>query len=276
MKTIATSVIVGLIVVTASLWMFQRRLMYFPAQHLGVVPTSVEEVTYTTDDGVRLSAWFLPADSQPIGTVIVFNGNAGNRADRFPVGESLRARGLSVLLVDYRGYGGNPGSPSQAGLEADARAALAYVRSRPDVDPDRVIYFGESLGSGVAVGLAVTDPPAALVLRSPFTSMADVAAVHYPVMGFLVRDRYPNLETIPQVDAPLMVVAGSADRIVPAEQSRKLFEAALRPVRYLEQEGADHNDWELASGDQMVNEVVRFLIDELAGRSQARETDERP
>jgi uncharacterized protein len=267
MKTIATSVIVGLIVVTASLWMFQRRLMYFPGQHLGVVPTSVEEVSYTTDDGVRLSAWFLPADSQPIGTVIVFNGNAGNRADRFPVGEALRARGLSVLLVDYRGYGGNPGSPSQAGLEADARAALAYVQSRPDVDPDRVIYFGESLGSGVAVTLAVTDPPAALVLRSPFTSMADVAAVHYPVMGFLVRDRYPNLETIPQVDVPLMVVAGSADRIVPAEQSRKLFEAALRPVRYLELEGADHNDWELASGDQMVDEVVRFLIDELAGRS---------
>jgi uncharacterized protein len=266
MKAIATTVIVGLLVAAVALWMFQRRLMYFPSQHLGALPASVEEVTYSTADNLSLNAWFLPTESQPIGTVILFNGNAGNRADRWPLGEALRMNGFSVLLVDYRGYGGNPGSPSQTGLNADALAALAYVRSRPDVDGDRVVYFGESLGSGVAIQLAVTDPPAALVLRSPFTSMADVAAVHYPIASFLLRDRYPSLESIPEIDAPLMVVAGSADRIVPVEQSRTLFEAALHPGQYLELQGVDHNDWALVAGDQMVDEVVSFLMGKLAAR----------
>ncbi len=263
MKTTVTIVIVGLLVATFALWMFQRRLMYFPAQHLGDLPASVEEVTYSTADQLSLKGWFLPTESQPIGTVVLFNGNAGNRADRWPLGEALRTRGFSVLLVDYRGYGGNPGRPTQTGLDADARAALEYVRSRPDVDPDRIVYFGESLGSGVAIGLAVTDPPAALVLRSPFTSMSDVAAVHYSIMSLLLRDRYPSLERIPRVDAPVMVVAGSADRIVPVVQSRALFEAARHPGQYLEIQGADHNDWALLAGEKMVDAVVRFLIDAL-------------
>ncbi len=263
MKSIVTTVIVGVLIAALALWMFQRRLMYFPTQHLGDLPPSVEEVAYSTADQLNMKAWFLATESQPVGTVIVFNGNAGNRADRWPLGEALRTSGFSVLLVDYRGYGANPGSPSQAGLDSDALAALEYVRSRPDVDADRIVYFGESLGSGVAIRLAVTDPPAALVLRSPFTSMADVAAVHYSIMSFLLRDRYPSLEKIPEVDAPVMVVAGSTDSIVPVEQSRTLFEAALQPGRYLELQGADHNDWALVAGDQMVGEVVSFLIDAL-------------
>lgn len=263
MKTIATTVIVGLLVATLALWMFQRRLMYFPTQHLGDLPAGVEEVAFSTADHLSLKAWFLPTESQPVATVVFFNGNAGNRADRWPLGEALRTNGFSVLLVDYRGYGGNPGSPSETGLDADALAALEYVRSRPDVDADRIVYFGESLGSGVAIRLAVTDPPAALVLRSPFTSMTDVAAVHYSIASLLLRDRYPSLEKVPEVEAPVMVVAGSADRIVPVEQSRTLFEATLHTGRYLELPGADHNDWALVAGDQMVGEVVSFLIDTL-------------
>ena len=263
MKSIVTTVIVGVLIAVLTLWMFQRRLMYFPTQNLGDLPPSVEEVAYSTADQLSMRAWFLPTESQPVGTVVVFNGNAGNRADRWPLGEALRTSGFSVLLVDYRGYGGNPGSPSQPGLYADALAALEYVRSRPDVDPDRIIYFGESLGSGVAIQLAVTDPPAALVLRSPFTSMADVAAVHYSILSLALKDRYPSLEKIPEVDAPVMIVAGSADGIVPVEQSRTVFEAARHPGQYLELQGADHNDWALVAGDEMVGQVVRFLIETL-------------
>jgi fermentation-respiration switch protein FrsA (DUF1100 family) len=108
--------------------------------------------------------------------VLVFNGNGGNRAHRAPLAAALSRSGLAVLLFDYRGYGGNPGAPTEPGLLADARAARAYLASRPGVDPGRLVYLGESLGAAVAVALAVEVPPLALVLRSPFTSLATWAA----------------------------------------------------------------------------------------------------
>ena len=142
--------------------------------------------------------------------------------------------GLSVLLFDYRGYGGNPGRPSEDGLAADARAAQAWLAAQPDVDPDRIAYFGESLGAAVAVGLAVQRPPAALVLRSPFTSLADVGAVHYPWLPVrrLLLDRYPSIERIASVHAPVLVIAGDRDDIVPAALSKRLYDAAAEPKRY--------------------------------------------
>ena len=126
--------------------------------------------------------------------------------------------GLAVLLFDYRGYGGNPGHPTEEGLAADARAALGYLAGRPEVDPERVIYFGESLGAAVALRLATERPPAALVLRSPFASLAEVGRRHYPVLpvSLLLRDRYDSAALAGRLDAPLLVVAGGRDQIVPA------------------------------------------------------------
>ncbi len=146
---------------------------------------------------------------------------------------ALNRMGLSVLLFDYRGYGGNPGRPSEEGLAADARAAQAWLAAQPEVDPDRIAYFGESLGAAVAVGLAVQRPPAALVLRSPFTSLADVGAVHYPWLPVrrLLLDRYPSIERIASVHAPLLVIAGDRDDIVPLSLSRRLYDAAAEPKR---------------------------------------------
>ena len=247
------------------IWVSQRRLIYFPSQAIPEpvdVALGIEEVTYATEDGLTLSAWFLPGvGEERQGTVVVFNGNAGNRADRLPLGRALADRGYAVLLVDYRGYGGNPGSPSESGLAADARAAVAYLQSRSDVDTDRLTYFGESLGAAVALGLAEERPPAALVLRSPFTSLPDIGSVHYPWLptSLLLWDRYPNLERISGIDVPVMITAGSDDTIVPVDQSRELFAAAAGPKRLIVIDGADHNDFDLTAGEQMVNEVVEFL-----------------
>lgn len=263
-RTTLISLLVVTFVLLALVWTFQRRLIYFPAALTPTtVPSEVETVSYTTEDGLTLGAWYLAARGETHGTVIVFNGNAGNRAGRQPLGEGLRAGGFSVLLTDYRGYGGNPGRPTEEGLAADARAALAYVRDRPDTVPDAIFYFGESLGAAVAIGLAHDDPPAALVLRSPFTSLADIAATHYPLLpaSVLLRDRYPNVELIAAIDVPLMVVAGTLDQIVPIHQSRQILEAAAGSARLLEIEDADHNDAELAAGDRMIAEVVGFLVE---------------
>jgi fermentation-respiration switch protein FrsA (DUF1100 family) len=146
-------------------------------------------------------------------------------------------------------------------LAADARAAQAWLAEQPEVDSDRIAYFGESLGAAVAVGLAVQQPPAALVLRSPFTSLADVGAVHYPWLPirWLLLDRYPSIERIASVRAPLLVIAGDRDDIVPLSLSRQLYDAAVEPKRYVLVRGAGHNDPELLDGRQMLAEIEGFL-----------------
>jgi hypothetical protein len=263
-RTFAVAVVlVGAILL--GFWLTQRRMMYFPS---GAVPppsqvglARAESVSIATDDGLTLGGWFVPAGRAGAATVIVFNGNAGNRSYRSDLALSLAAEGLAVLLFDYRGFGGNPGAPTEEGLARDANAARRYVLSRRDVDAARLVYFGESLGSGVAVRLAVEHPPSALILRSPFTSFADVGRFHYPVLPvrWLIRDRYPSIDRIEQIRSPLLIVAGENDTIVPASLSRRLFDAALEPKRLVVIRGADHNDAALAAGEPLVAAVTAFL-----------------
>jgi fermentation-respiration switch protein FrsA (DUF1100 family) len=257
---------VGLSLVLILFWSLQRRLIYMP---FGDVPTpavaglaNAVEVTFPTEDGLTLNGWFVPAASPATGdAIIVFNGNAGNRAYRADIAAAFAREGIAVLLFDYRGYGGNPGSPSERGLVMDARAARRYLLSRPGIDPQRIAYFGESLGSGVAVGLAREQTPRALILRSPFTSLADTARYHYPFLPvkWLLADRFASIDAIAAIDAPLLVIAAAHDSIVPSAQSRRLFDAARDPKRLLIVEGVDHNDLELASGPRVIAAVKDLL-----------------
>jgi hypothetical protein len=247
------------------LWSVQRRLIYFP---FGVVPSpdeaglpQAQNVTFMTADGLTLAGWFVPANESRV-TVLFLGGNGGNRAMRAPLAARLAGRGIATLLVDYRGYGGNPGRPSEEGLARDARAARRYLGGRPDVDPARIVYFGESLGTAVAVRLAAEQPPMALILRSPFTSLADVGRYHYPFLPvrLLLRDRFASLERIPLVKSPTLVIAGRDDSIVPAPLSEQLFAAApASPKQLLIVENADHNDYELLAGPRVIDAVVDFL-----------------
>lgn len=254
----------AMVATLALLWVFQRSLIYLPSQAVPDPPTGVEEVSFTTDDGLTLRAWFIGSD-QSRGAVVILNGNAGNRSHRLPLGEALAAAGYSVLLADYRGFGGNPGSPTEDGLALDARTALGYLRDRVGNDP--VIYFGESLGAGVAIGLALEQPPDALILRSPFSSLPEIAAVHYWWLpsSLLLRDRYPNLERIGDIESPLLVIVGSEDGIVPPDQSLALYDEANAPKRLLTVDGASHNDVALLDGEEMVSGMVEFLDETLGG-----------
>ena len=250
-----------IVVVLGMFWTLQRSLIYLPqGQPTGSAAAAVaraEDVVLTTVDGLALGAWYVPAQAgHP--TVLVANGNAGHRGLRAPLATALAQHGLGVLLFDYRGYAGNPGSPSEEGLLDDARAARAFLVEQAGIPPEALIYFGESLGAGVATGLAKEHPPAALVLRSPFTSLADVGRVHYPFLPVrtLLRDRYPVLETMPRIDVPIVVVLGTSDSIIPPEQSRAVAAAAPRLWRLVEVPSADHNDLVLLSGRQLVEAVV--------------------
>lgn len=264
-------VVVVLVVLTAGLWLLQRRLIYFPdrsavppAAH--VIP-GAQDITLRTTDGLRLGAWLVPP---PSGTrdlrmaVLVAPGNAGNRLVRAPLATALAGHGLTVLLLDYRGYGGNPGNPSEQGLASDVRAAREHLLQQAHFPAERILYYGESLGAAVATALAVEHPPAGLVLRSPFTDLPAVGQHHYPLLPvwLLARDRFPVADLLPRVGAPTVVVYGTADSIVPPAQSRAVAGRAAGPIRLVAVDGADHNDTSLLAGEQLIDAVV-----ELANRA---------
>jgi uncharacterized protein len=273
-------VAVAAAVVLSLLYVTQRRLIYFPGS-IGpgaeLLPRGAEEKELRTADGLRLAAWFLPVatrsgpagDRTPGPAVLICNGNAGDRSHRLPLAEALTERGYAVLLFDYRGFAGNPGTPTEAGLRADARAAVDALAAQPEVDPERIAYFGESLGSAVAGGLATERPPAALVLRSPPSSLADVGRRHYPflpIVDALLFDRYPLAEQLRAVRVPLLVLVTERDEIVPADLSHRVFDAAAGPKRYVPLVASHHNDPALFAGDEMLAAVTSFLDTWLTGQ----------
>ncbi len=255
------------VALTGVLWLIQRRLIYLPTGHVPPIESVLpgwDEVAVSTSDGLTLAAWWSePDEDAPV--VMVLPGNAGNRADRATLGAALAGRGLGVLLVEYRGYGGNPGAPGEEELARDAGAAADLIAVL--APGHQLVYFGESLGAAVAIELATRRPPVALILRSPFTSLAAVGAEHYPFLPvrLLLRDRFPSDERITDVGAAVLVIAGSADSIVPVSQSRTIYELARGPSELLIVDGADHNDPELAGGPIVVETIARFIAEVTAG-----------
>ena len=271
-------------VALALLYTAQRSLIYFPGSARPSeesLPPESEVIELHTADGLRLMGWFLPAagrqsvrDGEPTPgpAVLICNGNAGDRSHRLPLAKALTARGYAVLLFDYRGYAGNPGSPSEFGLRADARAAVEALAARPEVDPERIVYFGESLGAAVAGALSTERPPAALVMRSPPPSLAEVGRYHYPflpIVDQLLLDRYPLAEQIRAIAVPVLVLVTERDQTVPAALSRRVFDAASQPKRYVPISASHHNDPAFLAGEEMLAAVTAFLDEWLASPTAA-------
>ena len=265
--SVVVLVLVG--VVMAVLWSLQRQLIYFPdpaaVPPAGDVVEGARDVTLRTEDGLELGAWFVPASARPPGrppggpmAVLVAPGNGGNRSSRADLAEELSRRGLAVLLMDYRGYGGNPGSPSEEGLAADALAATDALEEL-GFPPERTIYFGESLGSGVVAALQATRPPAGVVLRSPFTELADVGTHHYPLLPvrLLLRDRFPVREHLSSSKVPVTVIYGNRDSVVPSALSEQVADSAGNLFARVVIEGADHND-PVMFGPRVADAVARL------------------
>ncbi len=253
---IRVAIVVAVVVAMALalLWWGQRRLIYFPDGTAPAPDPRAEEVAVQTADGLRLTGSLVRPTGRDRGVaVLVTHGNGGHRGDRLPLARALGDAGFTVLVAGYRGYGGNPGSPSENGLMEDARAALGYL-GRAGFSPGRTVYYGESLGTAVAARLAAEHAPGALVLRSPFPDLAAVARHHYPVLPVraLLRDRFPTTGPLAAVTAPVTVVYGDADTVVPPELSRAVSDRA----RYVRLPGADHNDAALTHGPDVVAAVV--------------------
>lgn len=259
----------GVSVLLGGLWLLQRSLIFFPDSspppEVAQALPGGHQVRISTSDGLELAAWYVPASEPEHQTVLAAPGNAGNRAARAGLGTSMAAAGYGVLLMDYRGYGGNPGSPTEAGLARDVRAGLNFLTTEAGLAPDELIYFGESIGGAVVTELAGEHTPAGLVLRSPFTSLADAGRAAYRVpVGWLLRDEFDVQAGVEHLRSPVAVIYGESDSIVPPQQSQAVAQAARdagNETIELAVPGADHNDPELAQGPEVVE-----ALDRLAGR----------
>ena len=226
---------------------FQRSLTYFPDTTRPTPAESdvpeLEPVTLETGDGLSLLAWHAPPRATGAPSLVYFHGNAGHIGMRgFKVRAYLNA-GLGVLLTTWRGYSGNPGTPTEDGLYADGRAARAFLRARGCGDAQQILY-GESLGTGVAVHLARESSPAALVLEAPYSSVVDIASGRFPLLpvGPLIADRFDSAAKIGKVAAPVLIVHGERDRTIPVRLARKLFRRAREPKEGVFIPEADHAD----------------------------------
>ncbi len=254
------------------LMIFEERLIFFPLRHphgTWQPPGLTFEDAWTeTADGVSIHGWYVE-HPQPRAIVVFAHGNAGNVTHRNEILRHFRGLGVSALVFDYRGYGRSAGSPNEAGVLADARAARAWLARRAGVPESQIVLAGESLGGGVQVDLAASDGARGLILLNTFDSLPDVAAEIYPwwiPVRLLMRTRLDSASKIGRYDGPLLQVHGTSDSIVPIHCARRLHAAAREPKTWVEVPGGDHNDpW----GHETLSAIDRFL-DELPPVDGAR------
>jgi uncharacterized protein len=247
------------------LWtQLERIFVFFPTPEIIYTPAQMgleyEDVYFTTEDGQQLHGWYVPGNTDV--TLLWFHGNGGNISHRVPEIAQIHHRlGANVFIFDYRGYGRSEGIPSEQGTYRDSRAALACLQGRADVNPQKIVYFGRSLGAAVAVELAAHQPPLGLVLVAPFVSLSDMARILYrlPAIPWLVRGRYNSLTYINSIHRPLLILHGDQDTVVPISQGRKLFGAANEPKQFQVLYGAGHDDTYVAGGAAYWGTLSEFI-----------------
>jgi fermentation-respiration switch protein FrsA (DUF1100 family) len=261
---------VGLYTVSClTLYVFQRRLLYFPdpahytPQQAGLV--GAEEISLATPDGERLVAWYKPAPA-PSPVLLYFHGNGGGlylRRDRI---EALAGAGYGVLILGYRGYSGSTGRPTEKALVADGLLAYDYLTAQ-GVAPSRIVLYGESLGTGIATQVASQRQTSAVILEAPYSSVAAEAKAHFGIfpIDWLLLDRFDSMAHIGRINVPLLIMHGSKDSVIPARSAHALFDAAKEPKEYVEFRHGGHND---LFNFGALEHVRQFLAKHLAGRWQ--------
>jgi uncharacterized protein len=245
LKAIAALAAIMYVGVVAAMYIFQRDLQYVPShdaptpEMMGLADLRVERLP--TSDGEVVELWYAAAAADKP-TILFFHGNAGEMADRAPRLAAYRGAGFGVAFLSYRGYGGSTGAPSEAGFLQDARAAYYWLMLQ-EVPHNRLVVVGESLGTGVAVKLAATVPVGAVVLEAPYASAVEIAAATYPWLPvhLLMKDQFRSIDEIDFVSAPLLILHGTDDRVIPYASGERLFDVANAPKEFITLDGAGHD-----------------------------------
>ncbi len=230
-----------------------------------------DDVIFQTEDGLNLNGWFIPgkkpSPDSDLHTLLWFHGNAGNINRRLDNIKMIYDRvPVNVFIIDYRQYGKSEGKVSEKGTYLDARAALAYLHSRKEINQEKIIFFGRSLGSAVAVELALKEKCRALILETPFTSIKEMGEKLYPFLpvSLLLRTKYDSLAKIENIKVPILIMHGDKDELVPIEHGRKLYEAANEPKEFYTIPGAGHNDTHIVGGEEYFD-VIKNFVNKLEG-----------
>ncbi|KTD18025.1 alpha/beta hydrolase [Legionella jordanis] len=247
-----------LVALTCLFYMFQRHLMYLPAKEVpnpsAFHAQDMQVVNIETSDGLILHSWYKKA-IPPNPTLLYLHGNAGHIGYRMPLVRQFLSAGFGVLLLEYRGYGGNPGRPSEQGLYQDGMAAMSYLEKH-GVSSQHIVVYGESLGTAVATYLAAKYPVCAMVLQSPFTSMSALARYHYPWALIPPWDKFDSLSRINLSRAPLLILHGEQDSITPYAGALLLFQHAHQPKQFSSLPAKGHNDlWDF----DFASKVMTFM-----------------
>ncbi|MFQ5933692.1 MAG: alpha/beta hydrolase [Dehalococcoidia bacterium] len=277
-KALAIVVVILLVAGVLVRWarLLDKHFVFLPEREMvgapGDVGLTFEDVFFSTSDGVTLHGWFVPAESNT--TLLWFHGNAGNISHRIDGILDLHEwLGVNVFIFDYRGYGLSQGKPSEKGTYLDAEAALGYLRGHHATGRgSKIVLFGQSMGSAVAVETAIRHRVHAVILEAPFTSLIGMARSDYPYLPVrlliqLVESRYDSLSKISRVRSPMLISHGDQDAFVPIEMGRKLFDAASEPKRFYTVEGAGHNDMFYVGKGAYFETLRLFIGDPTAGSS---------
>jgi uncharacterized protein len=280
---VAAGIVVALVLtLKIAVLILEPRLTFYPARTYPATPRSLglpfEDVRLRTGDGVVIHGWFIPGSVQTSGTrltLLVFHGNAENIGGGLDLAARARTAGYNLLLVDYRGYGESAGQPTESGLYRDGRAALAYLRTRSDVDASRIVVWGRSIGSAVAVDVASGDAeagasgtagalrPAGVILESPFSSVPDLLrdGGHWLLLGLsrFGTYRFDSAARMPRVVSPVLIIHGTADEIVPMSLGRRLYDLAPGRRTFVPIEGGGHNDLWIFHADEVWGAAKAFL-----------------
>ncbi len=253
----------------------EKKLVFYPNKsNDSIMPDAYgleyDDVTFRTEDGLNLNGWFVPGKKSPpddnLHTLLWFHGNAGNINRRLDNIKMLHDRvPANVFIIDYRQFGKSEGKISEQGTYLDAKAALSYLHSRKDINNEKIIFFGRSLGSAVAVDLAVKEKCCALILETPFTSIKEMGKKLYPFLFMslhFLRTKYDSLSKISKIKVPTLIMHGDKDELVPIEQGKILYEEANEPKEFYTIPGAMHNDTHIVCGEEYFD-VIKSLISKL-------------
>lgn len=260
----------------AVVYVMQDGLTYFPDHQIVLEPSDLglDFEPFELDLGqTSVTGWIVRSPEENAPWVVQFHGNGGNISGRVGHLALFQKLGFNGVVFDYRGYGKSRGRPSEPGLFEDALAVRTYLLEEQNVGPDNLVYFGESLGGGVACALAEKHPPAGLILKSTFTSVPDVGAEVYPFLPvrILARNRFASKSRVPTFQFPILVVHGRGDEVVPFHHGQRLFELANEPKQWLEI-GGGHNTGPLELGSEFATTVQEFVL-KSCGRSSASTVD---